>query len=841
MAIADGDSAKFLQSLKDDNLRLLKQYLPVTAAIMLAWSLLDWVLAPAHLLTFVALRIGACVVAALTVVIARKAATTTNQVFAAWWIFSACWNLAIAPMLAFVAEAPAPYIAGASIAMTVSGVYPVWPSRLAASNAFVQALALMMCLAIGQASFGNLVFGFLAFGSIAVLATVTAGLRFDGRRRLFITRDELSTANSRLRKIDKQKNEFFANISHELRTPLTLILAPVNELLCSTRPSPERESLAVAKRNGERLLRLIDDLLDLAKLEAGGFRLRARELDLSALARQVTENAGPACKAKRIDLRFRTEGSAPNMYGDPHRLEIVFTNLIGNAIKFTPEGGRIEVAVRQCAGGSTVTVSDSGPGIPKQQTKHIFQRFRQGDLPAGTHSSGVGIGLALARELTEVHGGKLTVESTVGQGLTFQVFLPAGCEQFPAEVIERRHAQLSEHPGRRAEDRTTSVPVPLQWVASDAREDSRPRERILLDRGRTPRILLVEDETDLRNFIHGILAQHFEVSTSVDGAEALALMERQRPDLILTDVMMPRLSGIELCRAVKNHPSTQDIPVILLTARGDSDTALAGYEAGASDFVPKPFDTKVLLARVDAHLQMRALSLQVADQARLASAGTLAAGLAHEVKNPVNAILNAAKVLVGGGSSKVPSEKLLGVIVDGAERINEVVSALNTHARPADDTDLQAVDVRDGVEATLRLMEHRSKEVCIHRDLEAVECVRVPARAFNQIFLNLLDNAIRSGAPNIWIAVQQRENMVCVEVSDDGPGVPDDLASRIFDPFFTTRDQGEGTGLGLHLARRIAQNCGGELRYETRPGGGARFVLEVPVIRRDTMATDAAQ
>ena len=207
------------------------------------------------------------------------------------------------------------------------------------------------------------------------------------------------------------------------------------------------------------------------------------------------------------------------------------------------------------------------------------------------------------------------------------------------------------------------------------------------------------------------------------------------------------------------------------------------------------------------------------------------------MKNPVNAILSAAKVLETGGSKKVPSEKLLRVIVDGAERINGVVSALNTHARPADETDLQAVDVRDGVEATLRLLEHKSRETQIHHELDAVERVRVPARAFNQIFLNLLDNAIRAGAQNIWITVGQRESMVNVAVADDGPGVPLDLVSRIFDPFFTTREQGEGTGLGLHLARRLAHDCGGELRYETRPGGGAeirsRGSLHAAQCRRD--------
>jgi signal transduction histidine kinase len=215
---------------------------------------------------------------------------------------------------------------------------------------------------------------------------------------------------------------------------------------------------------------------------------------------------------------------------------------------------------------------------------------------------------------------------------------------------------------------------------------------------------------------------------------------------------------------------------------------------------------------------MRGLSLQLADQARLASAGTLAAGLAHEVKNPLNAAVNAAKVLDQGGSSRVPNEKLMEVIIDALERIDGVISALDAHARPADGTDLAPCNVRKAVESTLNLLDHKLKDrVVVHQDFETTGDVFAPARAFNQVLLNLVDNSIRSGAKNIWIELRQ---------------VDKDMMHRIFDPFFTTRVEGDGTGLGLHLSRRIAQECGGELRYEPRPGGGARFVMEIPAMEQ---------
>jgi signal transduction histidine kinase len=310
-------------------------------------------------------------------------------------------------------------------------------------------------------------------------------------------------------------------------------------------------------------------------------------------------------------------------------------------------------------------------------------------------------------------------------------------------------------------------------------------------------------------------------------------MKQNRPDLVLTDVMMPEVSGLDLCRAIKNDPSLQHIPVILLTARGENEAAIEGYEAGADDFVAKPFHTKVLQARIRAHLKMRGLSLQLADQARLASAGTLAAGLAHEVKNPLNAAVNAAQVLAKGGSSRVSNEKLMEVIIEALKRIDGVISALDAHARPADGTDLAPCDVRKAVESTLSLLDHKLRDrVMVHQDSGVTGAVFAPARAFNQVLLNLVDNSIRSGAKNIWIELRQVEKQVSIAVADDGPGVSPDIVHRIFDPFFTTRAEGEGTGLGLHLSRRIARECGGELRYEPRPGGGARFVMEIPAMEQ---------
>ncbi len=718
-----------------------------------------------------------------------------------------------------------------------------WPAWLSAICNITIYLTYVSPLFLGLISIDNweMTLGFQLFVIGVMVQTVMMHKgRYNSESRAFFANAALQNAKvsleqayEQLREVDRLKSEFFANISHELRTPLTLILSPVDELLAKIRPSAERDALKVVRRNATRLLRMIDDLLDLARLEAGGMRLRVTQIEVEQIAQRVVGNAMPTATSNGVELAFYSEGEPPSMFGDPHRLEIILTNLIGNALKFTPAGGRIEVGVVHAPSGTCVEVKDSGPGIAPEDQERIFERFHQIEGSERRRRGGAGIGLALARELAQLHGGSLTVDSQLGAGATFSLFLKSGRDHFRGEIIERRQLQMPDHPGRRVEDRLTDLPArDMAETTAQLRADNYPSERVLLDRGRVPRLLVAEDEDDLRGFIVGVLSQSYIVDTACNGAEALELMNKHRPDLVLTDVMMPEVSGLDLTRAIKGDVSLQHIPVILLTARGENEAAIEGYEAGADDFVAKPFHTKVLQARIRAHLKMRGLSLQLADQARLASAGTLAAGLAHEVKNPLNAAVNAVKVLEAGGSSKVPSDKLMQIVVDALKRIDGIISALNAHARPADGSDLAPCNVRMAVESTLNLLEHKMREVTVHEDYEVTGAVFAPARAFNQVVLNLIDNAVRAGAKNIWIELKQVDKNVSVAVADDGPGVSPDVVHRIFDPFFTTRAEGEGTGLGLHLSRRIAQECGGELRYEPRPEGGARFVMEIPAMEQ---------
>jgi signal transduction histidine kinase len=737
-------------------------------------------------------------------------------------------------------DAVSPYYAGLNLCILAVAVLYTWrwERALAVSGAvlgiwLVPAVPRLVRGEIEFAPFFNNLY-FLALTT--VIAVSSAVIRYnraerehDARWSLAKTSAELASTLEKLQEVDRLKNEFFANVSHELRTPLTLILTPVEDLLTRPLTSGVRDSLLVVRRNAHRLLRLIDDLLDLARLDVGGLRLHVAELDLMELCQRLVDGARPAALARRMKLTVEAPFTTLDVFGDPHRLEIVLTNLVGNALKFTPDGGSITLRVEQDPDSARVCITDTGPGIPEQELTRIFDRFYQVEGSERRQHGGAGIGLALAKKLAELHGGNITVDSMVGVGSTFTLILPRGREHLKEQVVERRRVRTERHPHRRADDRPRSEPPPEP--AFDPVEQGFNPNLVRMDRGRKPRVLVAEDEADLRDYIQGTLKPHFDVVTASDGAEALVAIRSAGVDLVLTDLMMPGTSGTDLCRAIKQDARLSSTPVIVLTALSSTDNVLDAYSAGADDFVTKPFHSRVLLARISAQLRLRAVGLQLANQARLATAGMLAGGVAHEVKNPLNAILNAARTLPTMQGRPELEKKLFGVIVEGSQRIEAIINSLEEHVRPADGEEVLQCDVRAGLDSSLKLLEHRMSGIRVHTDYASTRRVLGSARELNQVFLNLLDNAVRAQPGNIWVSVSEEARGVRVSISDDGGGIADDVAPLIFEPFFTTRPVGEGTGLGLYLSRRIVDACGGHLRFTPRTGGGAQFVLEFPAVK----------
>ena len=407
----------------------------------------------------------------------------------------------------------------------------------------------------------------------------------------------IETQASRLAGLDQMKSRFFANISHEFRTPLALILGPVSDALdgrWGTLPPDEKEDLTMIRRQGRRLLALVNQLLDLSTLDAGKLRLEPRAVDLVVLARTMAEAFSSLAERKHITLRLRSSRTTLGTRVDPDRLEQVLSNLIGNALKFTPAGGTVQVSLDAQEAWCHLSVRDTGPGIPAEEQERLFDRFytarRAGDMPAPS----TGIGLALARELVELHGGTIEVESEPGFGATFVVTLPLSMAGFTG--ADGASATLEDHAGGMGD--TMAL-----W---DEPADALPRPEEAKD-AEVPLVLVVEDNPDVCGYIARALQANYNVFTAPDGEQGLALAREKRPDLILSDVMMPVMDGYALCQAIKADEALRTVPVVLLTARADEESKMEGLGAGADDYLYKPFNSSELRARAENLITIRRL------------------------------------------------------------------------------------------------------------------------------------------------------------------------------------------------------------------------------------------
>ena len=400
------------------------------------------------------------------------------------------------------------------------------------------------------------------------------------------------TRAAELAALDHAKTEFFSNVSHEFRTPLTLMLGPLGDALADPDPDPaaQRERIAVARRGALRLLRLVNTLLDLSRIEAGSASAAYRPVDLGRLARDTAAVFQSAVERSGLELTVDAPEEGVTIEADADMLEKVLLNLLSNAYKFTFEG-RIELRVR-VGDTAVLEVVDSGVGIPEDELPRLFDRFHRVSGAEGRSHEGSGIGLALVHELVRLHGGEVTVSSELGEGSRFRIELPlrrgelAGAPPARARDSEQRDAYGEEVARWDGNERTIELP---------AADDDRPE------------VLVVDDNADLRMYLTRLLEADYVVRTAVDGADALARISERPPDLVLTDVMMPRVDGFELLAALRADPRTRRLPVIVLSARAGEEATVEGLAAGADDYLVKPFSGPELLARVNANLEVTRL------------------------------------------------------------------------------------------------------------------------------------------------------------------------------------------------------------------------------------------
>jgi signal transduction histidine kinase len=656
-----------------------------------------------------------------------------------------------------------------------------------------------------------------------------------------------------LAELDRAKTAFFSNVSHEFRTPLTLMLGPVEDLLGSQRLADEdRRELEVVHRNAGRLLRLVNTLLDFSRIEAGRIDASYEPTDLSALTADLASSFRSAVERAGLALDVDCPSLAEPVYVDQEMWEKIVLNLLSNAVKFTFEGG-IAVRIREAGGAATLEVADTGTGIPAPELPHIFERFHRVKGARSRTHEGSGIGLALVQDLVELHGGKVAVSSTEGKGTTFTVTLPLGSAHLPRERIHAPRTLASTATGSAA-----FVDEARRWLPGTGTVEDRPAagRGPAEEQGEAPgaergRILIADDNADMREYLGRVLGHSFEVVAVEDGQAALDVIQRSEPfDLVLTDVMMPRLGGFELLRALRSGARTRALPVVMLSARAGEEAGVEGLEAGADDYLIKPFSTRELLARVRTHLDMARIRREVTrrelieqDLRRAVRArDEFLTVVSHELRTPLTAMTlqtdGLVRALRKATNEGEPAQRLLrkaervsrqnarlAELVDGCLDVSRV--AFGRLELQPEELDLASVVHEVAARMT---PEPRPAGAPLNVQTEPV-VGRWDRARFERIVSNLIANALKFGPDDpIDVTLERRADSILLQVRDRGIGIARSDQERIFGRFeraVSERHYG-GLGLGLWLTRQLVEAMGGSIRVESEPGAGATFLVELP-------------
>jgi signal transduction histidine kinase len=810
--------------------------------------------------------------------------------------------------------------------------------------------------------------GFLDLAAGQIAASITNAEAYEAEKK---RAEELTD-------LDRAKTAFFSNVSHELRTPLTLILGPIEDALLNE-TAPSHELLEMLHRNALRLLKLVNGLLDFVRIEVGRMRANYEPTDLSLLTTELSSVFRSAVERAGLKLVVECSPLPEPVYVDRDMWEKVVLNLLSNALKATFEG-EIRVSVLHDESGALLTVRDTGTGIPESELPHLFERFTRIEGARRRSHEGSGIGLALVHELVQMHGGSITVESKPNQGTVFKVRLPFGHEHLasghiatdegrPLVVQGSANAYVQEALGWMPGHRELKNQI-AGFVAGD--QDDKTQLAAL---GEKPVVLLVDDNADMREYIRSLLAVRFDVMAVTNGKQALEEVKRRPPALVLSDVMMPEMDGFALLAALRQDPATSTIPIIMLSARAGEESRIEGVEAGADDYLTKPFTARELIARVEAQLKMdrmrreaaeqrAALTMEInrarqfagealehvpvafctldleykvtymnaaaqqlaalsgkphmgvslwdlypdligsdveknlrrvmearvpvefeqffpapgneawfqfdlypqpgegiilycrnttetrkAEQAlrrseQLAAAGRLAASIAHEINNPLEAVTNLLFLAKNDASLSPSSKDLLEIADKELQRLSHITARSLKFYRQRTAPAFTALDeVIDSVvyfhDPAIRL-----RNIVIERRYRSAPSVLCQPGEIQQVFTNLISNALDALPKKGRLILEVRpahdrvgRDGVAVTIADNGTGIEPYMFERLFHPFVTTKGEA-GTGLGLWVSKGILDKHEAHVAVRTKAGCGTIFRIFFPIeARTKTPAT----
>jgi len=819
-----------------------------------------------------------------------------------WWLFTTPWGsrnykglgmievslplFFISWMIYLTTGAQSSYYAGLNLVLMGAGIVlrwtlyeSIWLLVIAMGMYFGACMLHGIAPADGSIFFNNTYFLFVT-GVFAMAGnwvySRTRFREFELRYQVDAQKRLLEENHQKLVELDQVKSRFFANISHELRTPLTLLLAPL-ERLRQEIPMHDlemRDMLDTMQANGMRLLKLINDLLDLVRLESGQMSVKRDALAIEPFLLGLVQSARQVAQDKKLRLETRIE-ALDEVVTDRDKLEKISLNLLFNAIKFTPAAGVVKLTARRDENFWVLEVADTGMGITPENLPNVFRRFWQADTSSQRKFQGAGIGLALVKELVEVQGGSVSVQSEVGKGTTMTARFPFEDPSAATKPLEPAPAPTRDdvvvQGGGLGEEWLTNLYRRAELFPSltSLRDSVRPVEvGIQSGAGNRPVALIADDEPDMLRFLRTQLQKECQVIEAVDGQQAIEKATQFLPDIILLDMMMPEIDGLQACRELRQRTPTQRIPIILLTARADEETKLAALDAGASDFLTKPFSTTELSVRIrnliasrvferklarqnqilEATLQqLKDTETQLVQTEKLASLGRMSAGIIHEINNPLNFAKTAIYTLKQMSKSMAEEERpdyedILKDIQEGVDRVRTIVSDLRSFTHP-NLVDMQEVKIEKVLAAALRFVSHEWRDK-VELDKRTDEELTVWANEHQliQVAVNLLQNAFdalrkkefKNGErPKVVLEAVAQGQHALIKVRDNGMGISAENIGKVFDPFFTTKDVGEGMGLGLSICYRIIQAHEGRITVNSVPAEFTEFTLELPVTQEE--------
>ncbi|MGL1893203.1 MAG: ATP-binding protein [Spirochaetaceae bacterium] len=673
------------------------------------------------------------------------------------------------------------------------------------------------------------------------------------RSLTFIKEKELvDLQNNELQRLNKIKDSFLTNTSHELRTPLGGIIG-LSETLSEGIGGPvtpaQKGDLKMITQAGKRLSYLINDILDFSKMKNQDIEIVFLAVDMYSIADIVLKLSKPLIKSKNVTFNNKINPEFSTVMADENRVQQILYNLVGNAIKFT-ESGNIEISAKDIGNTLEISVKDTGIGISEENLDSVFESFEQIDSSTERLYGGTGLGLAITKQLIELHGGSIRVESILGKGTTF----------FFTLLKSKKNAEKTPTSSTIMNSIVFEDPDEIVKENSYSSKDDTAKNSLF-------KILIVDDDPiNVKMIINYLSLENYSCIGAESGQEALELIQKYgNPNLILLDVMMPKMSGFDVCQILRKKYTANELPIILLTAKNLITDFVQGFSVGANDYITKPFSKYELLARISSQLQLsqnhnsllqtKILEGKLQQANKMEALGLLAGGIAHDFNNLLTAIMNSSQLLLSPKRNlDDKSKRYVDLIIQTSSRAADLTTKLLTFGGNRvfnkSNIDLNKL-LEDVISILSRSLDKRIK-ISIHNESD-FNIVNGDFSALQNIFINLGINSSHamSDCGNIEITVQNtvldkgycqnslfelEEGEYCrITIKDDGIGIPEGIIDKIFDPFFTTKQKGKGTGLGLASAYTTITEHHGSISVYSKEKSGTMFTILLPCAESRTV------